>query len=249
MAEAHPCAVRDEWLHRLSEEVQRAIGVIEFQEYELGTFSTARNLIASIPDPLTPIEEQLLRGMLLELSAWWAEKAHRRAHGGGVGSCSFRAEAQVLDAWVRSGTPRPSKRVFDEWATQYFRALRCAHPAPVEEAARWIVEHSRERVTLRLVARAVGVHPVVLRRDFKMCFGLSVHTYLQRTRLAETMRLLASGSHNVRSALYTAGWSSPKSLYHAATDVSGMSVHELRALPREALNRTLELPTPRVHIS
>jgi methylphosphotriester-DNA--protein-cysteine methyltransferase len=137
--------------------------------------------------------------------------------------------------------------VFAEWTVQYFRALRRAHPAPVEEAARWIREHSRERVTLRLVARAVGVHPVVLRRDFRACFGLSLHTYLQRTRLADTMRLLASGSHHARSALYTAGWSSPKSLYRAAMNISGKSLQDLRAVPPEALDRALELPTPRVH--
>ncbi|HEX9367973.1 MAG TPA: AraC family transcriptional regulator [Vicinamibacterales bacterium] len=234
----------DDWLHTASAEVQRSIGVIEFQEDELGAFSTARNLIARLPEPRTPVEERLLRGLLVELSVWWADRAHRRAHGGAVGSCSFRADAQVHDAWrMRDGRPSPSRRVFAEWADQYFRALRRAHPAPVEEAARWIREHSRERVTLRLAARAVGVHPVVLRRDFQVCVRLSPHAYLQRVRLADTVHLLASGSHDVRSALYTAGWSSPKSLYRAARKASGTSLRALRALPREALDRALELPT------
>ena len=242
--EAQLYSVSDDWLHAAIAEVQRSIGVIEFQEDELGAFSTARDLISRLPEPHTQVEEQLLRGVLVELSVWWAAKAHRRAHGGDVASCSFRAEAQVHDAWrMRGDMPSPSGQVFTEWADQYFRALRLAHPAPVEEAARWIREHSRGRVTLRLVARAVGVHPVVLQRDFKVCFRLSPHTYLQRARLADTMHLLASGSHDVRSALYTAGWSSPKSLYRAARGSSGTSLHELRALPREALDRALELPT------
>ena len=248
MPEARLYCTADEWLHAVISEVQRSIGVIEFHEDELGAFSTARSLISHIPDPRTPVEEQLLRGMLVELSVWWAAKAHARAHGGDVASCSFRAENQVHDAWrMRDLLPNPSKRVFTEWAAEYFRALRRAHPAPVHEAARWIREHSRERVTLRLVARAVGVHPVALRRDFQACFGLSPHAYHQRTRLADTMRLLRTGSHDARSALYTAGWSSPKSLYRAATEISGKSVHELRSLPREAVELALQLPTACVH--
>ena len=108
--------------------------------------------------------------------------------------------------------------------------------------ARWIVQHSRTRVTERLAARAIGVHPVVLRREFQARFGVSIHAYLERARLADPIRLLTSGSHNVRSALYTAGWSSPKSLYRAARKACGKSVHELRTLPVDALGRTLELP-------
>jgi methylphosphotriester-DNA--protein-cysteine methyltransferase len=140
-----------------------------------------------------------------------------------------------------------SKKTFSEWAEQYFRAMRRAHPAPVKEAARWIVQHSRERITVRLVARAVGAHPVVLRREFCACFGQSVHAYLQHARLADALRLLAGGSHDVRSALYTAGWSSPKSLYRAALDVCGKSLHEVRALPPDRLERVLALPVPYAH--
>lgn len=242
--------VRDEWLHLLSGELQRVIGLIEFQEYELGASSTARDLISRIPDPATPIEEQLLRGMLLDVSVRWAAKAHRHAHGGTAPACNFHAEMQRDDGWrLHADKSRTAKIVFEEWAILYFRALRRAHPAPVSDAARWIVEHSRERLTLRAIARAISVNSVVLRRDFKACFGLSVHRYHQRARLADTMRLLASGSHDVRSALYAAGWSSPKSLYRAAIDVTGMSLHLLRDLPPDECERRVALPQPRIHVN
>jgi AraC-like DNA-binding protein len=244
MAEVEPYAVADEWLHAVSAEIQRVIGVVEFNEDELGAFSTARTLIAHLPDPRSPAEEQLLRGLLLELSVWWAAKAHRRAHGGDVAACQFRGDAHVHDIWRMRRGRGGAKDIFYDWADQYFRALRRAHRAPVEAAAVWIVQHSRERVTERVAARAVGVHPVVLRREFHACFGLSVRAYLSRVRLADAMRLLASGSHDVRSALHTAGWSSPKSLYRAAVDVCGTPLHELRRLPPGALDRVLALPVP-----
>lgn len=244
MAEVEPNAAATEWLHTVSAEIQRVIGVIEFNEDELGAFSTARTLIAHLPDPRSPTEEQLLRGLLLELSVWWAGKAHRRAHGGDVAACQFRGDAQVHDIWRMRRGRGGAKDAFRDWSEQYFRALRRAHRAPVEAAAIWIVEHSRERVTERLAARAVGVHPVVLRREFYACFGLSVRGYLGRARLADAMRLLASGSHDVRSALHTAGWSSPKSLYRAAVEVCGTPLSELRQFSPGALDRVLALPAP-----
>jgi AraC-like DNA-binding protein len=236
-------SIEDGWLLVITGEIQLAIGLIEFGEDELGAHSTARGLLSRLPDPRTPVEEQLLRGLLLELAVRWASKAHRRAHGGDVTLCAFRAEARVHDAWARQrGLPDTAKTAFGTWAEHYFRALRRAHPARAEEVACWIVQHSRTRVTERLAARALGVHPVVLRREFQAHFGLSMHAYLERARLADAIRLLTSESHNVRSALYTAGWSSPKSLYRAARKVCGKSLHELRALPVDALGRALALP-------
>jgi AraC-like DNA-binding protein len=179
------------------------------------------------------------------MSVRWAVKAHCHAHGGAAPACKFRAEAEMYHAWhVRGGIPRSSKTAFKESVVLYFRALHRTHPTPVNEAARWIVKHSRERLNVRVIARAAGVHPVTLRRGFKASFGLALHSYVQRTRLADTMRLLVDGSHDVRSALYSAGWSSPKSLYHAAFEVTGISVHELRALPRDEWERRVALPQP-----
>lgn len=248
MGDLQAYLISEEWLLVVTGEIQRAIGLIEFGEDELGAHSTARCLISRIPDPRTPVEEQLLRGLLLELAVRWAAKAHRRAHGGEVASCVFRAEASVHDAWARRrGLPVPAKTAFGQWAERYFRALHRAHPAPVKQAANWMVEHSRDRITVRLAARAVGMHPLALRREFQTYFGVSPHGYLQRARLADAMRLVASGSHDVRSALYTAGWSSPKSLYRTARTVCGKSVHELRTLPGDALERELTLPAPSGH--
>jgi methylphosphotriester-DNA--protein-cysteine methyltransferase len=75
---------------------------------------------------------------------------------------------------------------------------------------------------------------VVLRKRFKAAYGVSLHEYLHRVRLADATRVQANGGHNVRSALCASGWRSAKSPYQAAVTVTGMTLEQLRALPRDA---------------
>jgi hypothetical protein len=77
---------------------------------------------------------------------------------------------------------------------------------------------------------------------------VSVHDCVRRLRLADVVRLLADGDHNVRSALYTSGWRSPKSLYAAAVAVTGLPFDRLFALPRDEWERRLAFPRLRTNI-
>jgi AraC-like DNA-binding protein len=220
-------------------------GLIELSE-DKGLVS-AREAMAAVRDPVTAFEELLLRGLLLEVAMLWAVASHRRTHGGAVPTCGFRDEVILRDVWQRrAGGILPAKKAFVFWATQHFRALDRAHPPPAHAAAAWITAHSRERVTDKVVARAAGMHVVVLRKRFKAAYGLSPHEYLQRVRLADAMRMLADGGHNVRSALYASGWRSAKSPYQAAVAVTGMTLEQLRALPRDEWERRISIPGARL---
>ncbi len=238
------CLVRADWLHLLSGERQRIIGAIEFGEAALDPIATAHDLILRIPDPVTVIEEQLLRGNLLELAVWWAAKAHQRTHAGDVASCRFRADTHVHDAW-RLGS-RPSKRVFEDWCAGYFAALGRAHPDRAAEAARWLEAHSNAPLHVRDVARAMGLHEVALRRVFRARYGVSMREYHVRARLERAVALHCEGAYDARSAIFAAGWSSPKNFYRAVRQVTGMSVRQLRTLPPERLARAVALPPPRL---
>lgn len=243
-SESVGCVVRADWLYLLSGECQRIIGAIEFGEPGLDPIATAHDLILRIPDPVTAIEERLLRGNLLELAVWWAAKAHQRIHAGDVASCRFRADAHVHDAW-RLGS-RPSKRLFEDWCAGYFAALGRAHPDRAVEAARWLEAHSGAPLHVRAVARAMGLHEVALRRAFRARYGMSMREYHVRARLERAVALHCEGACDARSALFEAGWSSPKNFYRAARQVTGMSVRQLRALPPERLARAVALPEPRL---
>lgn len=224
--------IRSKWLHRSVGEIQSVTGLIQLREDD--GIATARTLVSHLPDPRTPVEERLLRGLLLDVSTLWAVTAHQRAHGGTVVACGFRDEVLLYRAWhVHRGHAWSAKRVFLLWATQYFRGLRRAHPVPVQMVATWITAHSRERVTDAIAARSVGIHVAELRKRFRSVYGMSVHDYVQRVRLLHVMRLLADGRHNVRSALFTSGWRSAKSVYAASIGVTGVPFDQLRAMPRD----------------
>jgi AraC-like DNA-binding protein len=224
-------------MHKVADHIQCAVGAIQLPAQIAGP--TPSEVIARIPDPASPMEERLLRGLLVDLSLRWAVTVHRRLHTGTIMSWAFRDDATVHDAWQDRGRGWPAKKTFAAWAAGHFQALHRVHPLPIERAAEWITAHSRERVTDVEVARAVGLHVVALRRRFRQTYGVSVHAYLQRARLADVMRLLSTGPHNVRSALYAAGWRSAKSLYEASLCVAGMPLADLRALDREDWERRL----------
>ena len=236
--------LRPDWMHVLAGEIQCVAGLIQVTDDHTAT--AAQDFIARVPDPASPIEERLLRGVLLDVSLRWAVAAHRHLHAGRVSSCAFRDEAMVHDVWHVRGPTWPAKRVFAVWASEHFEALHRAHPRSIGAAGEWIVTHSRERVNDQVMARTVGLHVVPLRTRFKRAYGMSVHRYVQRARLADFMRLFSNGSHNVRSALYAAGWRSSKSVYDASLAVTGMPITELRALGRAEWERRLVLPAYRV---
>ena len=225
--------------------MQYAMAIIELGDDDGDGAARARDLVARIPDPVSPIEKALLRGFLLDVSLLWAVLAHRRIHKGDPAGCQFRDEVLVHEAWQRAqGFTAPARTTFVAWAARYFRSLHRAHPSPSEAAARWIAAHSRERVTDAVVARAVGVHVRTLRQDFKAVFGISMTEYRQRARLLDALRLLASGRQNVRSALSKAGWRSPKAIYETATALTSKTLDELRALPRQEWEGRLVLSMP-----
>jgi AraC-like DNA-binding protein len=236
--------IRSRWLQRSAGEIQCLTGLIQLRE-DYG-IATAREFISRLPDPVTPVEECVLRGLLLDVCTLWAVTAHRGSHAGAMPTCGFQADLLIHRAWHERHSHRaPAKRVFLQWASRYFRALHRAHPLPMHIAAKWILAHSRDRVNDAIVARAMGIHVVELRKRFPAAYGICPREYVQRLRLADVMRLLADGNHNVRSALYAAGWRSAKSLYAAAVTITGLPFDRLRALPRDEWERRLALPNAR----
>lgn len=235
-------SIRSRWLHRSVGEIQCLTGLIQLRE-DFG-IATAREFSSRLPDPGSPVEECVLRGLLLDVSTLWAVTAHRRSHADAMPACRFRDELLIHRAWHERRTSRaPAKRVFLHWASLYFRALHRAHPLPMHVAAKWIAAHSRDRVNDAIVARATGVHVAELRKRFPAAYGLSPREYLQRLRLADVLRLIAESDHTVRSALYVSGWRSAKSLYAAAITITGLPFNRLRTLPRDDWDRRLAVPS------
>jgi AraC-like DNA-binding protein len=81
-----------------------------------------------------------------------------------------------------------------------------AHPRWLRQAEDFLHERFSLPISLRDVAREVGVHPVYLARVFRRQHGCSVSGYLRALRLAEAGRLILKG-WSIGAAAHEAGFS------------------------------------------
>lgn len=98
-----------------------------------------------------------------------------------------------------------------------------APPGSATAAARkYLDSHSSERVTLRELARAVGMSPFHLQREFKRRFGMSPSEYARARRQSRFRDLLRS-EETVSRATYEAGFGSSSRVYEGAARDLGMT--------------------------
>ncbi|CAN5219202.1 bifunctional DNA-binding transcriptional regulator/O6-methylguanine-DNA methyltransferase Ada [soil metagenome] len=94
--------------------------------------------------------------------------------------------------------------------------------AAIAAAHAYLDQHSGERVTLRALARAVGMSPFHLQREFKRRFGVSPSEYARARRQSRFRDLLRSEG-TVSRATYEAGFGSSSRVYEGASRELGMT--------------------------
>jgi AraC family transcriptional regulator of adaptative response/methylated-DNA-[protein]-cysteine methyltransferase len=118
-----------------------------------------------------------------------------------------------------------------------FRAcLRCWPQSPhgsdaeqrVERARCYLDDHGDDPVTLRQLAREVGMSPFHLQRTFTQLVGLSPKAYQDAKRMERFTASLKRGA-TVTSATYEAGFGSSSSLYARAQGELGMTPSVFRS--------------------
>jgi AraC family transcriptional regulator of adaptative response/methylated-DNA-[protein]-cysteine methyltransferase len=109
-----------------------------------------------------------------------------------------------------------------------YRACRRCYP---DEVAAWqrvvarvqhLLETEEPAPTLAALGAAVGLSPAHLQRVFKRATGLSPRQYAAARRASRLRGALRDGA-SVTTALYDAGYGSPRALYAAAPDGLGMT--------------------------
>jgi AraC family transcriptional regulator, regulatory protein of adaptative response / methylated-DNA-[protein]-cysteine methyltransferase len=93
---------------------------------------------------------------------------------------------------------------------------------PVTAAREYLDSLDGERVTLRELARAAGMSPFHLQREFKRRYGVSPNEYARARRQARFRGLLRSEG-SVSRATYAAGYGSSSRVYEAAARELGMT--------------------------
>lgn len=92
----------------------------------------------------------------------------------------------------------------------------------VERAVGFLEAHLDERVTLGVLAAAVGLSPSHLQRAFTRALGLSPPAFLRQRRL-ERWKARVRGGASVGEATYAAGFGSSRALYEGARAGLGMT--------------------------
>jgi AraC family transcriptional activator of pyochelin receptor len=78
----------------------------------------------------------------------------------------------------------------------------------MDDARQFIESRLREGASLAQVAFAAGVSVSKLKRDFKRCFGISVHQFVVEKRMLSLSALMSERDLGLKEAAYYAGYSS-----------------------------------------
>ncbi len=121
-------------------------------------------------------------------------------------------------------------------AAGYRACLRCRPQSPhgsdaeqrVERARGYLNDHGDDPVTLRQLAREVGMSPFHLQRTFTQLVGLSPKAYRDTRRMVRFTSALKRGE-TVTNATYEAGFGSSSSLYARAQEGLGMTPSAFRS--------------------
>lgn len=120
-----------------------------------------------------------------------------------------------------------------------FRPCRRCHPertAPahdpqaraVARAARYLEQHSGERVTTSELAQAAGINRLTLHRAFRRIFGISPAQYARQQHLKTFDRNIRESTMRVTDAIYDAGFGSSSRLYENSGAKLGMTPRDMR---------------------
>jgi AraC family transcriptional regulator len=96
-------------------------------------------------------------------------------------------------------------------------------PRWLENAKELVHEHFAEHLTLELIARQVGVHPVHLVREFRKHFRLTVGDYIRRRRIEYACRQLSESDIPLIEIALNAGFSQQSHFSRIFKAVTGMT--------------------------
>ncbi|MGH2535537.1 MAG: helix-turn-helix domain-containing protein [Thermomicrobiales bacterium] len=116
-----------------------------------------------------------------------------------------------------------------EQPVREFPSSGLAHAARM---AHYLAERYVAPVTVRDVAEAVGLHPHYAMQLFRAAFGLSIHGYLTRQRIAHAQRLLVTTDLPVLEIALEAGFGSVSRFYAAFRHAGNQTPKAYRARVR-----------------
>lgn len=123
-------------------------------------------------------------------------------------------------------------------------------PADALERARELLDREDEAPSLNELARAVGLSPSHLQRNFRRAYGVSPAEYARARRFGEFKRALREGA-SITDAIYDAGFGSGSRVYEHSDRLLGMPpAHYAQGATGVAIRyTTLECPLGRILVA
>lgn len=91
------------------------------------------------------------------------------------------------------------------------------------QAARWIEDHCRQNITAKDVAQAMGYSPGHVMHSFSRAYGMSVHSYLMRCRMAQVKEAISRGTRSLEEIALDNGFSSRSALHKTFVRIYGIT--------------------------
>jgi AraC family transcriptional regulator len=122
--------------------------------------------------------------------------------------------------------------LFAESARSARRACALATPGWIRTVTQYLRAHFGERLTLSELARAAGVHPAHLAREFRRRRHCTIGEYVRRLRVEFACRELSSTDAPIAEIALAAGFSHQSHLTRTFKGLTGMTPAKFRALSR-----------------
>lgn len=135
-----------------------------------------------------------------------------------AGECSSFTVALHMGNLLRSMKERPIVKPLENIETEEFNAT-----IQLRQIARFVDKELEKRVRITGIADHLGVSESNLRKLFRERFGVSLGSYLQRSRLSRSLQLIGSPTLSVSEIAQQCGFESIFSFSQAFSNAIGMS--------------------------
>lgn len=190
------------------------------------------------PDADSQVEAILIRSIVAEFLRRLGMSVHARFHLRYSGpDCGLRLPS------LESSTHEPIRlavaATLRDWLARYRHEFEAAHATAAQRARRYLEHHFRENITSSRLAKNVGIERRTLDRQFRAEIGMTVTEYRTRLRVIDALPAVRAGAKADAIAL-DVGWQARKDLYRGLRTVTGVGPTEIREMPAEQLEQTLD---------
>lgn len=105
-------------------------------------------------------------------------------------------------------------------------------PAWVHAVRALLHEAWAEPLTLAMLARHAGVHPITVSKNFRRYFGTTLSTYLRQLRLRRSLPMVATDAERLSGVAFRCGFADQSHFTRAFRQQTGFSPGALRRFPR-----------------